>query len=415
MNRRLARGIIDTFVVDDVATIRKFFAPFDERDWMRSMKWFHTSGLALYFLGRAKALGVEDVMPAQILRGLERDLAENRVRTEDMFQEFVKINMEFQRARLSYANLKGFTLAPCVIPDPAYRYQHDLDFLVARRDADRCRQVLEQNGYRFAIEANGSWEFVTGPAEVISMRDLYSAKRQRSLEVHFMPESEQVESELRGDRLSRIQLQIVNGFEFPALSDTDKLLGQALHLFQHLQGEWTRLAWMLGYANAIRSNAKRESFCDETAEAIAATPELKAGISVATLITSRAFGVTPPESFLGCTVNELSPKLRLWVSMYQDEIVYLEHPGSKHYLLLRDILSKDRPDWRNLRRKKLVPLHLPARITVGVPGSNLQLRRRALWNQICFTWKRLRFHLMEGLRYKIEAARWKRLPSDLQI
>ena len=68
MNRRLARGIIDTFVVDDVATIRKFFAPFDERDWMRSMKWFDTADLRSTFWVAPKRSESEDVVPAQILR-----------------------------------------------------------------------------------------------------------------------------------------------------------------------------------------------------------------------------------------------------------------------------------------------------------------------------------------------------------
>ncbi|RDJ93369.1 hypothetical protein B4Q13_22380, partial [Lacticaseibacillus rhamnosus] len=64
------------------------------------------------------------------------------------FQEFVKINMEFQRAQLSYANLKGFTMIPCSCCNPAHRYQHDLDFLVPRRDAERCRQAVERRGYQ---------------------------------------------------------------------------------------------------------------------------------------------------------------------------------------------------------------------------------------------------------------------------
>ena len=82
MNRRLAAGVIAAFRDVQPEVLRARFASLDERDWLRSKTWLHTSGLALYFLGRARALGIEDVMPAQVLHGLERSQAENRVRTE---------------------------------------------------------------------------------------------------------------------------------------------------------------------------------------------------------------------------------------------------------------------------------------------------------------------------------------------
>ncbi len=134
-----------------------------------------------------------------------------------------------------------------------------------------------------------------------------------------------------------------NGFEFPALSESDKLLEQALHLFSHLQSEWTRAAWMLEYATAIRSHAEDEFFWKETVSAITAGPEMKVGVGVATLITSKAFGVSPPPGFLSCTADELSPRVHLWVDRYYDRILFLGHPGSKLYLLLRDVLAQDHP------------------------------------------------------------------------
>src|SRR5450631_4506733 len=93
MNRRLAKAVIAAFRDDNAGTLRGLFAPFEERDWLRCMEWLHTSGLALYFLARTKTLGIADVMPARILQELETGYAENTVRTEDMFNEFVTINM----------------------------------------------------------------------------------------------------------------------------------------------------------------------------------------------------------------------------------------------------------------------------------------------------------------------------------
>jgi Uncharacterised nucleotidyltransferase len=293
MNRRLAAAVIAAFRDEPTEILRTRFAAFDERDWLRREEWLHTSGLALYFLARAKTLGIEGVMPTQVLQSLERSQTENHVRTDDLFHEFMKINVEFQRAKLSYANLKGFTLAPRSCSDPAYRYQHDLDFLVSRRDSDRCREALERQGYRQTAVFGDTLEFKAGHGEMVSLRDLYKVRSQRSLEIHLVSDKEQAESDRYGDRLSRLQLQVWNGFEFPALSECDKLLEQARHLFKHFKSEWTRTAWILEYATAIRSHQKDESFWREAVAAIEAAPEQKIGIGVATQITSTAFGVVP--------------------------------------------------------------------------------------------------------------------------
>jgi len=414
MNRGLAKAVIAAFREEDAAILRRRFAPFDEIEWLRSKEWLHTSGLALYFLARARALGIEEVMPARLLRELNVNLAENRMRTQDLFNEFVRINVEFQRARLSYANLKGFTLAPRAFPDPALRYQHDLDFQVSWRDAERCGQALERHGYRRSAVFGDTWEFRAGPAEVSSMRDLYKTRSQRSLEVHFVTDQERNKSNRQDHRLSRLQLQVWNGFEFPALSESDKVLAQAMHLFKHFQTEWTRTAWMLEYANAICSHRNDESFWSETTAGVEAAQETKVGIGMACLITSRAFGVTPPAQFLSHTVDEMPKQLRLWVDRYEDELVFVEFPGSKLYLLLQDVLLRDSPDWQSQRRGKLIPSGLPPKHISSSPGNSSWHRAHTSWARLRFVWARFRFHVAEGIRYKIEAARWKRFVGDMR-
>jgi len=412
MNRRLAKAVVTTFRDDSAESLRGLFALFDEREWLCSKEWLHTSGLALYFLARARKLGIEDVIPMHLLREMERSHAENRVRTEDLFNEFAIINIEFQRAKLSYANLKGFSLVPRFCHDPSYRYQHDLVFLVSPYDAERCRQVVERLGYRLKREYDGSWEFVAGNPEVLSLKDLYRVRTERSLEIHFVSARELSKSDGYEDRLARLQLQVWSGLEFPALSECDKLLGQAQHLFRHLQSEWTRTAWMFEFASAIRSYEEDTAFWAETVALIHKMPQGWTGIGVASLIASRAFGTVLPASLLFSTVNRLPQRVRLWADCYQDDVVYSEHPGSKLYLLLQDALSQGDSDLQTQRRRKLFPLHLPPRVATAAQENDLLARWKVIRAQVRFIWKRLRFHMTECLRYKIEAARWKKLVAD---
>ena len=404
MNRRLAAAVLAAFQEGTAESQRARFAAFDDRDWARTSEWLHTSGLALYFLGRAKALGVEDVMPARMLQGLEQNHAENFVRTADLFAEFVRINAELQRAGVTYLNLKGFTLAPRACADPTYRYQHDLDLMVCQRDAELCRQAVERHGYRLTAVSGDTWEFRAGKAEVCSMHDLYRVRRERSLEVHVVADRDG-----EGGRLSQMQLQVWNGFEFPALSDSDQLLAQAQHLFKHFQTEWTRTAWMLEYATAIRSHGANEKFWRETVLAIEAAPQMRVGVGAVNLITSRAFGVALPACFSECTVNAMPGQVRLWLDRYGDDVVFAEHPGSKLYLLLRDVLLQDKPEWRAERRKKLFPSRLPPTTMVTAQTDDTRLRVRMAWARICCVWNRLSFHVTKGLHYKVEAVRWKRM------
>ena len=412
MNRRLAKAVVAAFRYETPEILRGRFAPFGEREWSRSREWLHTSGLALYFLARAKALGIEDVMPASVLNGLDKNLVENRERTEDLFNEFVKINMEFQRAKLSYANLKGFALAPLSCPDPAFRYQHDLDFLVSRSDAERCTQALGRQGYRLDRVYGDTWEFKAGSAEVSSLRDLYKTRLNRSVDVRFLPEKEDDELRREDNTLSRLQLQRWSGFEFPALSESDKLLGQALHLFKHFNTAWTRTAWMLEYATAIRSHHEDEGFWRDTIAGIETTPEKKVGVGIASLIVSRAFGVSLPTQ-LRSIVDELPERVGLWVERYQDDVVFQEHPGSKLYLLLQDVLSQERSGLSGRAQRRLFPSHLPPRSSTARRSDGLRLRTQVLWAQTKFIVKRLCFHVAEGLRYKVEAARWKKFVAGL--
>lgn len=148
--------------------------------------------------------------------------------------------------------------------------------------------------------------------------------------------------------------------------------------------------------------------------AIEAAPETKIGIGVASLIASRTFGVVPPAQFLACTMDELPGRVRLWVGRYEDELVFLEFPGSKLYLLLQDVLLQDHPDWPSQRRRKLLPSHLPPHAIEAAHSNDTWLRAKTACTRLRFIWTRLHFHVTAGLRYKIEASRWKRFVADFQ-
>ena len=59
-------------------------------------------------------------------------LAANRMRTRALFEEAAAISAELTRLDVQFALYKGITLTPDSTPDPALRWQVDLDFLVVK-------------------------------------------------------------------------------------------------------------------------------------------------------------------------------------------------------------------------------------------------------------------------------------------
>jgi len=407
MNRRLAAAVIATFREDEVRAHRRRLAGFGIRDWRHSLHWLDASGLALYFLDRLKTSKLEDTVPAEVVAGLEARFADNQRRTKYLFAEFLRINQAFQEAGLRYVNLKGFTLLPDYCLDPALRCQFDLDLLVASADAARCRDILETFGYVITGNNEDVQEFKAGSARVPSVHNLYKAKPQRSVEVHFVSPP-QTAAGLEDGRLARSQRRVWNGAAFPALCDADQFLAQAHHLFRHVRSEWTRTSWLLEFKTFVANRRDDTQFWNDVATRATTVTEGALAVGIATWLATEAFGEFAPRALTDWSVDKIPQPVRLWLECYGMEMLLTDFPGTKLYLLLNRELARDTVAGNNATLKKLFPLHGPPRVT-GPSAREIGPRARAVFAQLSYVLFRLRFHVAESSRYLVEARRWKRI------
>jgi hypothetical protein len=411
MNRRLAENVIATFRELEPGGHSQRLAQFDHRAWIGLYRWLDASGLAMYFLERLRTLELEHAIPEQVLHRLRQNSSDNRNMTAQMMEEFVRVNREFQRAALSYVNLKGFTLVPDACPDATLRCQFDLDFLVDRNDICRCQLVLRELGYVLVGTGENVQEYKAGGEQLPSVQDLYKPKSQRSIEVHCSDSIDQAGH--RSDPLARRRSACIDGREYPVLSECDKFVGLARHLFKHLNGEWTRTSWILEFAQFIDFHRADQALWREVEKQTLNDLELKVAIGTATLITHRTFGARLPE-VLASIARELPAPIRLWIEHYEDDVMFAEFPGTKLYLLLQQAVANGITTQLGNKREKLFPLHRPSKVVFPSGRRSPALRMKQMLSTVSYFLFRLRFHITQGLNYMAEASRWKRNVASLQ-
>jgi hypothetical protein len=381
-----------------------------KREQRSLLHWLDTSGLALYFLDRLTQIDRLALIPPSMLARLQENLAGNTARMEAMIEESTALHRDFQRAGLSYATLKGFSLWPVSVPKPELRSQLDLDFLMAEKDAPVARQILEARGYELHGMSGRSWEFKANVDPVASMGNLYKATGYRSVEMHL----EASEALGSASLLARTETLWFHDTSLPVLSPVDLFLGQGLHLYRHVCSEFMRTGHLIEFRRHVISRYEDSGFWRRLREHAEDNARSTVGLGVAVLVISQVMGAFAPGALTCWTVDRLPEGVRRWVTLYGHHAVLATFPGSKLYLLLQKELTGQSFPVKRSRFKALLPRCLPPAITHVARGETPRARFRLYRSQVLFLFFRLRFHFTAGLRYMRESAQWRRRFPSIQ-
>jgi hypothetical protein len=377
------------------------------KDWKDLLRWLDTSGLALYFLDRAEELGLVETLPWPVIARLRQNLADNTERMDEMIAESIAIQRRFQDAGLTYAMLKGFSLWPISVPKLELRSQLDLDFLVAEESAIEARRILEDAGYRLRAVSGGSWEFKANEGRPPSLNGLYKAGLTRSVELHL-----ETVSRSRPSRLSRSQSLRFHGLLMPVLSPVDLFLGQALHLYKHVCSEFSRTAHLIEFRRHVIARYGDDAFWTRLEQQSSSESGTYLRLGAVIHLISNAMGQFAPGALTRWSVDRLPPGVGRWIDLYGRRTVLMSFPGSKLYLLLQEEMEAAGLPAKRPLRQALLPRRLPPAISHAVALEGFSGRTRRYYREVHFIFFRLRFHLMEGLRYLIESILWRQSRNE---
>jgi hypothetical protein len=374
-----------------------------QKEWKSLLHWLDVSGLALYFLDRITELQQRDRLPRTVLARLQQNLQENTERTQGMIAESVAIQRDLQKACLSYATVKGFSLSPTSVPKPELRHQFDLDFLVASENVLDARKILERRGYRLYAISGRSWEFKKNETPGISIKDLYKDLPGRSVELH-------VEADVPGrtSLLDRLESREFYGISMPVLSPVDLLLGQGMHAYRHIHSEFSRTAHLLEFRRHVLFRREDITFWAELQSRAKEDPRVCVGLGVVTLLITHVMGDFAPEALTHWTVGRLPQSVHHWIKLYGHRVAFGSFPGSKLYLLLQAELETAGVRPKRSIREALLPRRLPPLLIRATADESIKPRIRRYLTQLHFLLLRLRFHVVEGLRYTVESYHWRR-------
>jgi protein involved in polysaccharide export with SLBB domain len=372
---------------------------FDEDEWCGVMWWLDISGMALYLLELVRSAGAAGAVPSPVLNALEDREARNRLRTQALMKEAGLIAGWFDAAGMAYALLKGFTLTPDSVPDAALRWQTDLDFLVARGNLRAAQHFIGRLGYARYADAGTTLEFRAGVTGRPDIAKIYSVHSQRALELHV--------AENDSELLARRSNREIAGLRFSTLSAPDILLQQATHLLKHLCGEHTRLSWVLEFRGHVDARRGDVRFWNDVKAIASRMPNGDLALTVALWLSDKVIGPLHIDAAEGWGAERLPEGVRVWLARYAHRVLLSDATSSKYYALLRK-QSATLPGAARSTRSVLFPLRPPFRIMQPAADESARNRFERYSIEAKHFLRRLRFHVVEGVRIAIESARWRR-------
>lgn len=374
------------------------------QEWKRMVRWLDLSGLALYFLDRLVELRLCNLLPTAVFTRLHLSLIDNTERTRQMLLESMRIQKGFQQSRISYAVLKGISLWPAAVARPELRSQFDMDYLVAESDLATAQGILERAGYRLYAVSGKSWEFKKNEQPGVALKDIYKHFGSYGVELHTIPAGTNSNS-----LLDRLHWREVEGMLMPLLSPLDLFLGHGMHTFKHVRGEYVRAAQFLELRRHVIRYRDDGEFWRELRLEAEENRRTCLGMGLSLYLIEHVMGSFVPDALACWTVDRLPDRLRLWVHTYGHRVVLGDHPGTKLYLLLEQELEKCGLEIKRSARSRLLPAHLPPPAIRPSANESTRTRIRRNFMHLGTIVERARFHVVEGMRYAVEARRWHRL------
>jgi hypothetical protein len=387
------------------------------RQWQKVFRWLDDSGLPFYFLQKLKETNATEALPASVISQLERNLAANRQRVNDMSRRFGLLNQKFNEAGIRYAVLKGVSLVPQFCPDAHLRHQGDFDYLIDERSLAAAKRVLAEAGYIPKWQPSNQEYIFAMPRAAKPSRGTaqYSAQAPHTVELHLdIWDSDQhnLPAMQRMFSVERATTHNWNGLAFPALADDDAFLLQVLHACQHLFTYWIRASCLFEISYFLNRRASDAPLWDRIEQRVGDNFMLREFVVVITELAAKLFAAPIPP-IVRVWGEDIRPAPRVWIESYARRWAFAELPIHDLRLFPRSKLAlflhqqyQDACAHQSLLRNRILPV---SRVSSSLRDKPSLVLHIGWWQRYL---RRALYHSLAGLRYVCEIPRWKWLNRE---
>jgi hypothetical protein len=199
----------------------------------------------------------------------------------------------------------------------------------------------------------------------------------------------------------------------PVLSPVDLFLGQAFHASKDISGPFLRASHLLEFYRHVLARHDDIGFWEKLRQHASDDRRACLAIGMVTYLITSVWGDFAPRALTSWTVEQLAAPVRLWLDLYGKAAIFQVPPGTKRYLRLRQEMEMALGVSGGTSGLSVLSFGLPHAVIQGAPGETLSTKLVRYRVQARFLASRLRFHLIEGLRFVVESRRWRRLRSNL--